>query len=362
MELRETPLAFRHVALGGRLVPFSGWNMPVQYSGIVEEHKAVRERAGLFDVSHMGRFVVKGPKAMSDLEALTSNRVAKLNLGQFQYSSLPNEKGGLLDDILVGRTGETEYQVVVNAGNLGLDRDWIKSGLSSETEFVDESLTHGIIALQGPQAAGILAKLASDLEPNMATYHCGYATLLGERTFLSRTGYTGEDGFEIYPRLESLVKVWDALLDAGKPEGILPCGLGARDSLRLEAGYSLYGHELSDSRTNLETGLGWITDLDKEFTGVEILRAQKAAGIPLQIIGLVMDGKAIPRAGYTVYFGEELIGEVTSGTQSPTLGKGIALALVKTGKLQKGQTAHLEIRGRREPATVVDRRFVRRPT
>lgn len=360
MELRETPLAPRHIALGARLVPFSGWNMPVQYSGIVEEHKAVREHAGLFDVSHMGRFVVRGPKALADLESLTSNRVAKLVIGQFQYSSLPNEKGGLTDDILVGRTGDTEYQVVVNAGNLGVDRDQIKAGLSDGTEFVDESLTHGIIALQGPKAAAILAKLAVGLDLAMGTYHCGWATLLGEKTFLSRTGYTGEDGFEIYPRLESLVAVWDAILEAGKPEGIMPCGLGARDSLRLEAGYSLYGHELSDSLTNLETGLAWITDLDKEFTGVAVLRAQKAAGIPHQIVGLAMEAKAIPRAGYAVFAGDEKVGEVTSGTQSPTLGKGIALALVKTGKLAKGQVAHLEIRGRKEPALVVDRRFVRR--
>jgi aminomethyltransferase len=360
LELRETPLAARHLSLGARLVPFSGWNMPVQYSGIVEEHKAVRERAGLFDVSHMGRFVVRGPKALSDLEALTSNRVAKLVIGQFQYSSLPNERGGLTDDILVGRTGETEYQVVVNAGNLAVDRDQIKAGLSSETEFVDESLTHGIIAVQGPKAAAILKKLAGDLDLSMATYHCGWATILGEKTFLSRTGYTGEDGFEIYPRLEKLVAVWDALLEAGKADGIMNCGLGARDSLRLEAGYSLYGHELNESLTNLETGLAWITDLDKEFTGAAVLRAQKAAGVPHQIVGLVMEGKAIPRAGYAVFVGDEKIGEVTSGTQSPTLGKGIALALVKTAKVSKGQIAHLDIRGRKEPAQVVDRRFVRR--
>lgn len=360
MELRETPLAARHLALGARLVPFSGWNMPVQYNGIVEEHKAVRERAGLFDVSHMGRFVVEGPDALSDLEAMTTNRVARLAIGQFQYSSLPNERGGLIDDILVGRTGESQFQVVVNAGNLAVDRDRIRSGLSAGTEFVDESLTHGILALQGPLAEAILKKVAPDLDASMATYHCGRATLLGRRTFVSRTGYTGEDGFEIYPRLEDLVAVWDAILDAGKPQGLLPCGLGARDSLRLEAGYSLYGHELSTESTNLETGLAWITDLSKEFTGAAVLRAQKAAGIPRQIVGLAMEGKAIPRAGYAVYAGEEKVGEVTSGTQSPTLGKGIALALVATGKLSKGQVAHLDIRGRKEPALVVDRRFVRR--
>lgn len=334
--------------------------MPVQYSGIVEEHKAVRERAGLFDVSHMGRFVVRGPKALADLEALTSNRVAKLEIGQFQYSSLPNVNGGLTDDILVGRTGETEFQVVVNAGNLDVDRDQIKAGLSNETEFVDESLSHGIIALQGPKAAGILARVAPDLDGNMGTYHCGWASVAGKKTFLSRTGYTGEDGFEIYPELTDLVKVWDALLEAGKPDGILPCGLGSRDSLRLEAGYSLYGHELSDTLTPLETGLGWITDLTKEFTGVEALRAQKAAGIPHTIVGLAMEGKSIPRQGYEVYAGDAKVGVITSGTQSPTLGKGIALALVHAGSLSKGQQAQIEIRGRKEPAQVVDRRFVRR--
>lgn len=334
--------------------------MPVQYSGIVEEHKAVRERAGLFDVSHMGRFVVRGPQALVDLEALTSNRVAKLAIGQFQYSSLPNTNGGLTDDILVGRTGETEFQVVVNAGNLGVDRDQIEAGLSKETEFVDESLTHGIIALQGPLAAAILARVAPDLDTNMGTYHCGWATVAGKKTFLSRTGYTGEDGFEIYPELADLVEVWDALLEAGQSDGILPCGLGSRDSLRLEAGYSLYGHELSDTLTPLETGLGWITDLSKDFTGVQALRAQKATGIPHTIVGLAMEGKSIPRQGYEVFAGDTKVGVITSGTQSPTLGKGIALALVRAGSLSKGQQAQIDIRGRKEPAQVVDRRFVRR--
>ena len=334
--------------------------MPVQYSGILEEHKAVRERLGLFDVSHMGRFVVRGPAALSDLEALTTNRVAKLAIGQFQYSSLPNEKGGLTDDILVGRTGETEFQVVVNAGNLAVDREQIRAGLSAKTEFVDESLTHGIVALQGPRAAAVLARIAPDLDLSMATYHCGWATVDGRRTFLSRTGYTGEDGFELYPALTDLVKTWDALLEAGKSDGILPCGLGARDSLRLEAGYSLYGHELSDTLTPLETGLGWITDLSKDFTGSDVLRAQKAAGVPHAIVGLVVEGKSIPRQGYEVFAGETKVGVVTSGTQSPTLGKGIALALVAAGSLEKGQLAAIDVRGRKEPVRVVDRRFVRR--
>jgi aminomethyltransferase len=360
LELRETALAPRHRALGARLVPFSGWNMPVQYSGIVEEHKAVRERAGLFDVSHMGRFVVRGPKALVDLEALTSNRVAKLEIGQFQYSSLPNPRGGLTDDILVGRTGESEFQVVVNAGNLAVDRDQIRAGLSKETEFVDESQTHGILALQGPKAAAVLARIAPDLDGSMGVYHCGWATVAGGKTFLSRTGYTGEDGFEIYPALTDLVKVWDALLDAGKPDGILPCGLGARDSLRLEAGYSLYGHELSDSLSPLETGLAWITDLSKDFTGAQAMRVQKAAGVPHAIVGLAMEGKSIPRQGYEVYAGEAKVGVVTSGTRSPTLGKGIALALVRAGSLSKGQQVSIDVRGRKEPAQVVDRRFVRR--
>jgi len=360
LEMRETLLAPRHLALGARLVPFSGWNMPVQYSGIVEEHKSVRERAGLFDVSHMGRFVVRGPGALAELEALTSNRVAKLEIGQFQYSSLPNANGGLTDDILVGRTGDREFQVVVNAGNLAVDREQIKAGLSNQTEFVDESLTHGIIALQGPKAAAILARIAPDLDAGMGTYHCGWATVAGKKTFLSRTGYTGEDGFELYPELTELVKVWNALLDAGKPDGILPCGLGARDSLRLEAGYSLYGHELSDSLTPLETGLAWITDLGKDFTGAEAMRAQKAAGVPHAIVGMVMEGKSIPRQGYEVYAGDSKVGVITSGTQSPTLGKGIALALVRAGSLAKGQQALIDVRGRKEPAQVVDRRFVRR--
>ncbi len=354
----KTPLFDRHVSLGARMVPFSGWSMPVQYSGIVDEHKAVRERAGLFDVSHMGRFVVRGPKALESLEAIATNRVAKLAIGQFQYSSLPNARGGLVDDILVGCTGETEFQVVVNAGNLAVDRDLVRGALAAGTEFVDESLTHGILALQGPKAAAILARVAPDLDLSMATYHCGYATVLGKRVFVSRTGYTGEDGFEIYPLLGDLVAVWDALLEAGRPDGILPCGLGCRDSLRLEAGYSLYGHELNDVVTPLEAGLGWICDLSKDFTASDVLRAQKAAGVPRKVVGLRMEGRAIPRQGYPVFKGDERIGEVTSGTQSPTLGAGIAMALVASGKVALGDKVDLEIRGRREPALVVDRRQV----
>lgn len=357
---RKTPLFDRHLSLGARLVPFSGWSMPVQYSGIVEEHRAVRSAAGLFDVSHMGRFVVAGPSSLTDLEAITTNRVARLAIGQFQYSSLPNPQGGLVDDILVGRTGETEYQVVANAGNLSADRDLVRSSLSTDTVFRDESLTHGILALQGPRALEILLRLAPDLDPRMKTYHCGVVSLLGEPTLVSRTGYTGEDGFEVYPRLERLVEVWDALLEHGAPEGIKPCGLGCRDSLRLEAGYSLYGHELDPVVTPLEAGLGWICDLTKEFTGVEVLRAQKAAGVPRQVVGLRMEGRAIPRQGYPVLLGGEKLGEVTSGTQSPTLGCGIAMALIETGRVAKGDKVELDVRGRREPALVVDRRQVLR--
>ncbi len=356
MELRETPLASRHISLGARMVPFSGWNMPVQYVGIVEEHKAVREKAGLFDVSHMGRFVFRGPGALAHLEGLTTNRVAKLSVGQFQYSSLPNAQGGLVDDILVGRTGEQEFQVVVNAGNLGVDRDLLRANLPAGTEFVDESLTHGILALQGPLAVSILSSIAPDLDTNMGTYHVGWATVLGVRTLVSRTGYTGEDGFEIYSPLTQLVEVWNRLLEAGAS----PVGLGARDSLRLEAGYSLYGHELSELVSPLEAGLGWICDLDKEFTGSAVLRAQKAAGVPRTVVGLSMEGRAIPRQGYAVFSGGEKVGEITSGTQSPTLGKGIAMALVRTGALARDAIAQGEIRGRREPAGVVARRFVRR--
>lgn len=360
VETRETLLASRHVALGARMVPFSGWNMPVQYKGIVEEHRAVREKAGLFDVSHMGRFVFSGPGALAHLESLTTNRVSALVIGQFQYSSLPNEKGGLIDDILVGRLGPQEYHVVVNAGNLARDRQELTAALPADVTFSDESLTHGIIALQGPASAKILKALAPDLDESIGTYRCTHATLPGGRILVSRTGYTGEDGFELYPRLEHLVAVWDALLEAGAPHGLVPAGLGARDSLRLEAGYSLYGHELSESASPLETGLAWICDLTKEFRGSQALVRQKTSGVPRAIVGLSMEGRAIPRQGYPVWNGSRKVGEVTSGTQSPALGRGIAMALVEAGSLDKGGQAFVEIRGKQEPAQVVDRRFVRR--
>jgi len=360
VETRETLLAPRHLALGARMVPFSGWNMPVQYKGIVEEHRAVRQQAGLFDVSHMGRFVFSGPGALAHLESLTTNRVASLAVGQFQYSSLPNDLGGLIDDILVGRIGDSEYHVVVNAGNLVRDRAEMTASLPAGVTFSDESLTHGIIALQGPASQAILKSLAPDLDTSVGTYRCTHATLPGGRILVSRTGYTGEDGFELYPRLEHLVAVWDALLEAGAPHGLVPAGLGARDSLRLESGYSLYGHELSESTTPLETGLAWICDLSKEFRGAKALREQKAAGVPRAIVGISMEGKAIPRQGYVVSDGVRAVGTITSGTQSPVLGRGIALALVEAGSLRKGATVYVEIRGKKEPAQVVDRRFVRR--
>jgi aminomethyltransferase len=283
-----------------------------------------------------------------------------LVIGQFQYSSLPNEKGGLIDDILVGRLGPQEYHVVVNAGNLARDRQELTAALPADVTFSDESLTHGIIALQGPASAKILKALAPDLDESIGTYRCTHATLPGGRILVARTGYTGEDGFELYPRLEHLVAVWDALLEAGAPHGLVPAGLGARDSLRLEAGYSLYGHELSESASPLETGLAWICDLTKEFRGSQALVRQKTSGVPRAIVGLSMEGRAIPRQGYPVWNGSRKVGEVTSGTQSPALGRGIAMALVEAGSLDKGGQAFVEIRGKQEPAQVVDRRFVRR--
>jgi aminomethyltransferase len=343
------------------MVPFSGWNMPVQYNGIVEEHKAVRERAGLFDVSHMGRFVVRGPGALSHLDGLTTNAVSKLAIGQFQYSSLPNAQGGLVDDILVGRTGRDEYQVVVNAGNLGTDRDLLRTDLPAGTEFVDESLTHGILALQGPDAASILLSIAPDLDTSMATYHVGWATVAGVRTLVSRTGYTGEDGFELSLGASVAPAVWEVLLQLGEPLGIVPTGLGARDTLRLEAGMPLYGHELSEQIDPFQAGLGFACHLvGYDFPGRDALLRRKNQPPKSVRIGVELSGKRAARQGSTILAAGRPIGQITSGSYSPSLGKPIAMGYVPPAFAQVGTELHIDIRGQLEPARVVELPFYRR--
>jgi aminomethyltransferase len=365
--IKQTPLHAWHVAQGAKMAPFAGFSMPIQYSGIRQEHEAVRTRAGLFDVSHMGNFTVKGPGALAYLQRMTTNNAAKLAVGDVQYSAFCNPEGGVIDDILVYRFGAVDYMIVVNAANIAKDWNWCadhhkKWEADCEMENVSEALS--ILSLQGPAAEAIFRTLVPSFDGALKTYQCGTFEVLGVPTRVGRTGYTGEDGFEFYPEAEHAEALWKALLAAGEPHGILPIGLAARDTLRLESGYSLYGHELSDSINPLEAGLGWITDLDSDnkgdFLGRGALEAIRGAGVGRKMTGLVMDELAIPREGCAVFRNGVVVGTVTSGTLAPTLGKGIALALVEPEAAVKGTPLDVEIRGAHKPAKAAPRTFYKR--
>jgi aminomethyltransferase len=363
LDARQTPLYRQHVQLGARMVPFAGFSMPIQYAGIRQEHEAVRRRAGLFDVSHMGNFFVRGSGALSYLQNLTTNNVAKLQPGDVQYSALCLPTGGVIDDILVYALEPESYMVVVNASNIEKDWNWFqehRNGASITLENRSSELA--IISLQGPKAEDILRKLTPAPLENLGTYKCSRAHIAGIDMWFARTGYTGEDGFEFFPESGKAEALWQALLEAGAVDGLEPVGLGARDTLRLEAGYSLYGHELSDSINPLEAGLSWITDLDKgDFIGSEALLKIRTEGLKRKMTGIEMNELAIPREGCAVLHNGKAVGAVTSGTLSPTLGKGIALALVEPAAAERGTTLEIEIRGVAKPGRAVNRAFYKRP-
>jgi aminomethyltransferase len=363
--LRTTPLHDRHVALGARMMPFAGYDMPVQYAGIIEEHRAVREAAGLFDVSHMGEVRVVGPQARDFIQALVTNDVARLEPGdddapgvsRAMYTAMCYEAGGTVDDLLVYRFGPHEYLLVVNASNIDKDLAHIRDQLSRrgfECEVRDESDATALLALQGPRSLEIAGRVADLPLADLPYYHFlrpAAGSFLGcERVVVSRTGYTGEVGLEIYCETERAAAVWDALMDAGSDLGLQPAGLGARDTLRLESGFALYGHELTEDITPLEAGLGWVVKLDKgEFTGSDALRRQKEAGVPRRLVGFVMEERGIPRQGYAILDGAgDVIGEVTSGTQSPTLSAGIGLGLVRNDPAftTPGSPIQIDVRGK----------------
>jgi len=357
----KTPLYDWHQANGGRLVEFGGWSMPVQYTTIADEHRAVRERVGLFDISHMGRLTFDGPGVLEWLERVTTNRVSRLADLQIQYSLVPNERGGVIDDILVYRQ-PFAYLVVCNASN----RDAVKAELERHRQgavgnFLDRTLDTAMIAIQGPRALEILQPLFDQPLAPVKYYFFTMGRLLERVTaVVSRTGYTGEDGFEVICGAQSAVPVWEALLNQGKSHGILPCGLGARDTLRLEAAMPLYGHELTDSTNPYAAGLGWAVKLDKgDFVGRDALRSLKAS--PGQTrVGLVLDGKRIARQGAAVLAGDKSVGEVTSGTFSPTLQLSVAMALVEPSAAGLGDKLDIDVRGHREPARVVKLPFYTR--
>lgn len=351
---KKTPLHGEHVALGGKMVPFAGFSMPVQYpSGITAEHNAVREACGLFDVSHMGELIVRGPQALALVQKVAVNDASTLDVGQAQYSAMCLETGGVVDDLIVYRF-EDRYMLVVNAANIEKDRAWVtKHTAGLDVEVENRSDDTALLALQGPEAREVLRRLASLDVDDVAYYRFAEGEVAGVPAVISGTGYTGEDGFELYVASDGAAELWRALLEEGAEAGIRPAGLGARDSLRLEVGYALYGNDLDEEHTPLEAGLGWITKLDKgDFIGREALAAQKESGVERKLVGLRLTGRGFPRPGYDIVTGDDIVGRVTSGTVSPTLGYGIALGYVPTALSKPDTELRIDARGRLVDAVV----------
>jgi aminomethyltransferase len=344
--LLRTPLNDEHEALGGKMVPFAGYSMPVQYpSGIRAEHQAVREAAGLFDVSHMGEFFVTGPDAVDFVQSITVNDAAAIEVGQAQYSAMCREDGGILDDLIIYRFPD-RFLLVVNASNREKDWAWCqKHAAGFDVHLEDRSDEYGLMALQGPRSSGILSRVTdTDLEA-IGYYRFAEGQVAGVDCIIARTGYTGEDGFELYVGADQAPAVWSAVLEAGADQGLIPAGLGARDSLRLEVGYALYGNDLDEDHTPLESALAWITKLDgADFVGREAIQAQKDAGIPTRLTGLRLSERGFPRAGYPVVHGGEEVGIVTSGVLSPSLGEGVALVRVRADLAKAGTELAVRIR------------------
>ena len=353
---KRTPLYEEHVRLGAKIIPFAGYLMPVNYpSGIVAEHTAVRQRAGLFDVCHMGELDIVGGDMLGLIQYVTTNDASRLTVGQCQYSVITQEDGTALDDCIVYRLPD-DYMIVVNASNQEKDRDWIrKFAPRFGVEVIDRGPETALLALQGPAASGILQPLVDQNLDDIAYYHFARGQACGLPAVISRTGYTGEDGFELYLRpAANAVPVWQRLLEAGQAEGILPVGLGARDSLRLEVGYILYGNDLDETHTPLEAGLGWVTKLDKgDFCGRAALQAQKQIGMAQKLVGFELKERGFPRHGYTINWNGEPSGAVTSGLLSPTLDRGIGLGYVPAEAARPGTPLEIVIRDRALPAEVV---------
>ncbi len=363
--LKRTPLYDRHREAGAKIVDFAGWEMPVQYAGVIEEHRAVRTAAGLFDVSHMGEVRVRGAGAEAFLQRLTPNDVSRLVPGRAHYSGLLTDRATYVDDILIYRLAADDFLVVVNASNAGRDFEWIAAHaagdeggeVAGDVEVIDESDRYALLALQGPKALETLAPLASRDVSGLKYYGFAEGTVAGVPALISRTGYTGEDGFELYLPPEDAPEVWRRLVEAGA----VPAGLGARDTLRLEAAMALYGHEIDDTTTPFEAGLNWVVKLDKgEFLGRDALAAQKAAGIPRKLVGFEVRGRGIARQGHPVVSEGGIVGAVTSGTWSPTFEKALGLAYVPPEMAAPGTPLAIEVRGKALPAVVVETPFYKR--
>jgi aminomethyltransferase len=360
--MKNTALTQKHISLGAKMVPFAGYNMPVQYSGIVEEHLTVRNGVGVFDVSHMGEFILKGDKALDLIQKVTSNDASVLVDGKVQYSCLPNDKGGIVDDLLVYRIDAQTYMLVVNASNIEKDWNWISQHNNFGVDMKDISDRTSLLAVQGPKAAQALQSLTDMDLASMEYYTFNKGKFAGvDNVLVSATGYTGAGGFEIYFDNEHADKIWDAIFNAGKDLGIKPIGLGARDTLRLEMGFCLYGNDIDDATSPIEAGLGWITKFTKNFTNSEALLAQKNNGVSRKLVGFEMIDRGIPRHGYEIKDAAgNTIGVVTSGTQSPSLNKAIGMGYVKT-ELAKAETEiFIQIRDKGIKAKVVKIPFIKK--
>jgi aminomethyltransferase len=357
-ELLQVHLNDTHVALGAKMVPFAGYNMPVLYTNLIEEHNCVRNGVGVFDVSHMGEFFLKGEKALDLIQYVTSNDASKLVDGKVQYSCLPNATGGIVDDLLVYKIRDNEYLLVVNASNIDKDWNWISSHNTFGVEMTNASSEYSLFAVQGPKAAGVLQTLTAVDLSAMPYYTFKIGSMAGfDDVIISNTGYTGAGGFEIYVKNENALAMWNAIFAAGASEGIQPIGLGARDTLRTEKGYCLYGHDIDDTTSPIEAGLGWITSFNKDFIMKDHHAAIKAAGPSKKLVGFEMIDRGIPRQHYPILNAAgEVIGEVTSGTQSPTLSKGIGMGYVSSA--HTGSEIFISIREKALKAEIVKMPFV----
>ncbi|MBK7858666.1 MAG: glycine cleavage system aminomethyltransferase GcvT [Archangiaceae bacterium] len=360
MSPRQTPLNAAHRKLAGRLVDFAGWEMPVQYTGVIAEHEAVRTAAGIFDVSHMGEIEFKGPGALAAANALITNDLAKATDGQAVYAGLLNDQGGFVDDVVAYRFSPEHIFICVNASNADKDFAWM-SERARGVKPVNRSNDWAQLAVQGPKAFGIVQRLSPKPLDGVATYRFTTGQVAGIECIISRTGYTGEDGFELYCSPKDADKLWWAILEGGKADGIVPAGLGARDSLRTEMKYALYGNDIDDSHTPLEAGLGWIVKMDKgDFVGRAVLEKQKAEGLKRKLVGFELTEAGIPRAHYPILKDGQNVGEVTSGTMGPSVKKAVGIGYVPTALSAEGSQFAVEIRGRPVAARVVKTPFYKR--
>ena len=359
--IKNTALASVHQKLGAKMAPFAGYNMPIQYAGINVEHAAVRNAVGVFDVSHMGEFILKGDRALELVQLIASNDASKLYDGKIQYAYMPNEKGGIVDDLLIYKLDDRTYMLVVNASNIEKDWSWIHQHNTFDVAMEDISDRTGLLAIQGPKATAALQPLTDIDLSSMDYYTFKKGVFAGiENVLISATGYTGAGGYEVYFDDKYAEDIWNAIFESGAPYGIKPIGLGARDTLRLEMGFCLYGNDIDETTSPLEAGLGWVTKFTKDFVNAESLKAEKEAGVKNKLVGFEMLDRGIPRNGYPILDEEgTTIGRVTSGTQSPTLQKSVGMGYVPIQLSKEGSTINIGIRGKSLKAKVVKPPFIK---